>query len=70
MIFLLFPVLVFASFWDRFREVFWVVFGSAFGGQKVAKISTQIDAKINIGKSRFRGRPTTLGYPRLVAGGG
>ena len=44
MIFLLFSVIGFASFWDRFREVFWLVFGSAFGafgGQEAAKMSSK-----------------------------
>ena len=56
MIFFLFSVIIFASFWDRFLEVFWLVFGSAFGvfgGQKVVQISTKIDAKIGIEKKRF-----------------
>ena len=53
MIFLLFPMIVFASFWDRFLEIVWIVFGLTFGafrGQKGAKILTKIDAEIGIGK--------------------
>ena len=60
MIFLLFFMIVSASFWDRFREAFWVVFGStsgAFEGQKVAKMSSEIDAKIGREKSQLKRRP-------------
>jgi hypothetical protein len=65
-------MIVFASFWDRFRKIFWLVFGSTFGalgGQKVAKMSTKIDAKIGIEKSSFRGGTRARNHPRLVAGG-
>ena len=47
--------------------------GSTFGalrGQKVANTSSKIDAKIGIGKGRFRGGPSARKYPWLVAGGG
>ena len=60
MIFLLFSVIVFASFRDRFREVFWLVLGStfgAFGGQEAAKMSIKIDVIFGIEKSKFRGGP-------------
>lgn len=68
MIFWLFSMMVFDSFWDRFLDAFWLVFGStfgAFGGQKFAKMSSKIDAKIGIEKSRFRGGPAprNLGEP-------
>ena len=65
--------MVFDSFWDRFLDAFWLVVGStfgAFGGQKFAKMSSKIDAKIGIEKSRFRGVPIARNLPRLVAGGG
>ena len=78
MIFLFFSVIVFASFLDRFREVFWLVFGStfgAFGGQEAAKMSSTIDAKIGIEKRRFWGGPvrrnlSLAGARRGVMGGG
>ena len=54
MIISLFSVTFFASFWDRFREVFWLVFGStfeAFGGlNKATKMSIQIDVILGIEK--------------------
>ena len=72
MIFLLFSMIVFTSFWDRFREAFWLDFGStfrAFGSQQVAEKSTIIDAKIGIEKSRFRGGTSPRKLPWLVPGG-
>ena len=42
---------------DRFGEAFWLVVGSTvgvLGNQKVAKMSSKIDANIGMGKSKFR----------------
>ena len=70
MLFLLFAMLVFALFWDRYWKPFWLVLGStsgAMGGQKVIKMSSTIDATIGIEKSRFRGRPIGKKCTGLVA---
>ena len=53
MIFLLFPMLVFACFWNRPWKSFWVVLGTTFaalGFLKVTKLSSAIDANIDINK--------------------
>ena len=58
-IFLIFSVIVFASFfWIGFWTYFVFVFESIFefGGQKVAQISRKTDAKILLKKNRFQGR--------------
>ena len=63
-------MLIFASFWDRFSKQFWIVFGSTFGalgGQKVVKMSSNIDAQIGIEKSRFREGMSTKCPSVLVA---
>ena len=56
LIFWLFPILIFASFWNRFWRPFWLVWGSTFGvsgDQKVSNMSSKIDSKIGIEKNRF-----------------
>ena len=71
MSFLIF-VIISVPFWERFRDAFWFVFGYTFGavgGQKVAKMLSKIDVILGNEKSRFRGGPRALEYPRLVAGG-
>ena len=64
------PILVSASFGDRFRKPFWLVLGSTFGavgGQKVTNVLSSIDAKIGIAKIRFRCGLVAKGFPVLVA---
>ena len=56
MIFLLFPMLIFAQFWDRFWKPFCLVGAStfgAFGASKSDQNVSNIYAKIDITKSRF-----------------
>ena len=63
-------MLFFASFWDRFwKPILFVLrftFG-ALGEQQVTKMSSKIDAKIEIDKGKFRGRPTAKDPSELVA---
>ena len=66
-------MVIFASFWDQFRKQFRLVLESTFGAlaaQKVTNMSSQIDVNIDIGKSRFRGRPVAKEILELVARGG
>ena len=70
-----FPILTFASFWDPFWKLFRIVSGSTFqalGGQTIVEMTSTIDTKIDIGKSRFRGRTTANKFTGLVGlrGGG
>ena len=63
MAFLLFPMLVFALFWDRFLDACWIVFGFIFGAlrdQKVSKYNQKTMWKFASGKSDlgFRGGTT------------
>ena len=60
---------------NRFWKPFWLVSGSTFGagemggwGQQVINILWNIDAKIGIEKSRFRGSPIGKQNPELFAG--
>ena len=72
--FLIVPHVNFASFWDLFLKPFWIVLGSTFGalgGRQVANTSSEIDAKIGIGKSVFRGDlEAFLGWWQEGKGGG
>ena len=56
--------------YDRFGKQFWLVLGSTFGAledQEVTKMLSKFNAQICIGKSRFKGCPSTNGLARLVA---
>ena len=62
--------LVFASFSGRFWKPFWFVLVYPFralGIQKVTNMSSEMDAKMGIGKSRFQGRTTAKNSSKLVA---
>ena len=70
--FLIIRTLVFAAFWYWFWDAFWIVFGKiygAFGCQNVATMSSQIDTKVGIERSSFRGCPAPRKYPWLEPGG-
>ena len=52
MIFACFPVLFFAPLWDQIWKPFWLVLECivrASGGKQFNKMSSQIDAKVDIG---------------------
>ena len=56
MIICLFPMLVFATLWDRFWHTFLIVLGSTFGAVRdfqVAQMSSKIDADIGNEKSKL-----------------
>ena len=57
---------VFGSIIDAILVRFWIYFWS-LGGEKVTNMSSKIDAKIGIKKSRSQGCPTTKEILELVA---